>query len=309
MKEIALCADENDLRLPALFFEKVFLAVGKSFVPSPINEDLHYLATKQDMEVLSNVTVQYLNNPAPEELAKFLHSVGHENVEKLSSSELWKIVHSPKVFKDFPNWIVTQGAIRISNSAVHLYQKRCRENGIIAYPVFRSGDAFSGYWQDGSEPHVQLNINNIQIIDPSKLSWDHIIEMRKDSNFREKLRSFRLLFASEYKDKDPNFVMDSLHQKIADYERACKQHGIDLVTGTLNQMISSKSTIGAAGLVILGALTHDPAINNWSIVAGAALEFAGLAIHVIEKRIEFSRSLAGNSIAYLIDLKKHGLIE
>lgn len=309
MTEIALCADENDLRLPALFFEKVFLVVGKSFVPSSIKEDLHHLATKKDLEALNKVTVQHFTNPATEDLVTFLHSIGYENVEKLSQSELSKIVHSPKAFRDFPEWIVTKGAIRVCNSAVHLYQKRCKENGIVAYPVFRNGDAFSGYWLDGPEPHVQLSIANTPIIDSSKLSWDHIVEVRKDSNFQDKLRRFRLLFASEYKDKDPNFVVDSMHQRIADYERACKQHGIDLVRGTLNQMISSKSTLGAAGLVIMGALTHDPAINSWSLLAGAALEFAGLSLHVIEKRIEFSRSLTENSIAYLIDLKKYGLIK
>lgn len=308
MNEIALCAGE-DLRLPALFFDKVFLVAGKTFIPNQVKEDLHYLATKKDIDALVEANVHFLHNPTPDDLAIFLRTIGYENPKKLPKSEQDELINNPKIVKDFQHWVIAESATRLSNSAVYLYQKRCREKGIVAYPVFLSEKTYTGYWLDGSEAHVQLNIINMPLIDSTKLSWEHITEIRKDSSFQEKIRRFRLLFASEYQDKDPNFVVDSLHQRIDDYKTACKRHGIDLIVGTLNQMVSSKSTLGAAGLVIIGALTGDPTINNWSVVAGAVLEFSGLAIYVVEKRIEFSRSLAENSISYLIDLKKHGLIK
>jgi len=213
------------------------------------------------------------------------------------------------IIENFKEWRARETIDRFLNSAVYLCYKRCRENRIVAVPFFRNAEAFSGYWLDGSENHVELDITNIPIIDTSKLTWEHIIELRQDRAFQEKLRRFRLIFASEYGGKDPSFVTDSLYQRISDYETSCKQHGVGLVVGTLKQMVSSKSSLSAAGLVILGALAKDPAINSWSVVAGAALEFAGLTLYAIEKRIEFSRSLGENGIAYLVDLKKRGLVK
>lgn len=189
------------------------------------------------------------------------------------------------------------------NRALILH-KFLADRGLRSVPYFYDNDSYDGYMAQGDGECVEFKFLNAPLIDINSVTWDHITELRRDLDFKRKLRAFRLLFEDDYSGKGINYVTDSLLKRIDDYEQACKRNGVELMLSSCQNILSSKSLLGSLGLVAAGILTGNPGIIAASAVSGAVIELGRLSIHVAQKKLEFDRKSSADGIAYLADIRR-----
>lgn len=298
---IALCADK-DLRVPALFFEKVFLATGKNDeVPSEILANLRHLVSEDEVNELVRITEEYLRKRPLEAIIREVISMDSKQLAKNLDALAQRMVAIDS--KDHIIMTLEQ----LSNSAVTLYQRKCLDASIPAVPFFTDVGAFEGYEQGADQDGAELRMTDVPLIDIEKVTRDQILEVRKDPNFTKALRSFRLLFAEDYRDKDPGYVMDSLNQKVAQYEESCRQHGLTTALGVVRQLLDSKSLLGALTVAAMGILTENNAVITLSAIAGSAIELGKMTLYIAESKTKFRTEQRNLDIAYFLALRKRGM--
>jgi len=172
-----------------------------------------------------------------------------------------------------------------------------------AVPLFKKSTLYHDTYANGNKDVLDLSIIDAPIIDPSKLEWDQILEVRKDKNFKHKLRRFRFMLCDNYQDKDPQYIREHLIMKVLDYEEACKKHGLELIVSSLSQLLDSKSLLGTLGLTATSILMGEPAFASTTAITGAILEFGKISLHVAKKKLEFASAKERSAIAILIELR------
>lgn len=151
---------------------------------------------------------------------------------------------------------------------------------------------------------ISVVMSGIPIVEVDKASWEQIVEFRKDPQAKAKLRRFRLFAHDKFKDKSRTYIEDTLNSMIEDYQAAAKDHGFELLTGSLTTLANSKAlmTTGAAALV--ASIMGSPITAGVAALAGVSLEIANIALKVAEKRHAFHKLQRDHQLAYILEAKR-----
>ena len=158
--------------------------------------------------------------------------------------------------------------------------------------------------RDGNAEHQRYfaAVSNLNLIDIHALSWDQIIEFRKDPDSRAALRRLRLFFSENYEGKDRSYIVDDLLARVEKQEEVAKLWGLSTVTRSLGVAISDKSvlttTLGGLAVAASGAPLAAAAAAGLVITAGSCLIEFGNA--VVERRTE----ALNRPTEYLTELRK-----
>lgn len=156
---------------------------------------------------------------------------------------------------------------------------------------------------DDSSPYACLALGNVPLVDPARLSWDQVLEVRKDSAARSALRNLRLFFSTNYEGKPPSFIADDLARRLDEYSNTRKRLGFEAITGSISALIDSKSIQSAAALGTATALAGGPLLG---VTSAALLEVSGAALEFAKKRFAIRDFEKNHSLAYLIQVKELG---
>lgn len=150
--------------------------------------------------------------------------------------------------------------------------------------------------------HALVSISKIAIPDTSQLEWDAIIEMRKDSQSRTRLRRLRVFAEREYAGKTRDFIEDDISVRLDDYEQTLKDWGVKTTLGALSTCwnVESALSAGVASLVAtMSGLSGPEALG-----AALALPCSRFAIELATVRLARNEAVRAFPLAYLGDLKK-----
>jgi len=189
-----------------------------------------------------------------------------------------------------------------------LYIKRVTEGytriGVNATPCFLSTSQFDTLY--GSEQGAvvyRAALNNLPVVSPESLSYEQLIEFRRDEDSVRRYRDLRLWLEQSLNGKTLSEATDIIGQKLDDYGWAIKKHGLKTITGTFSQILNWKqaSMTGAVALAG-GALAGE---------IGAAFA-AGLVIasqvgaSIAERMIEHEDLTRGKDreVAIIYDIRK-----
>lgn len=203
--------------------------------------------------------------------------------------------------KDFFAFIVKD----VDNILIKRHHDLLFSNGIRSVPVFHSIQPYETYLGPGCKQAVELKLCNAEIIDTAELEWKHVADIRKDIDFKRKLRNFRMFLIEHYENKDEKFIVDDLSRKLDEYKDACKRHGLKLVLATLSKTLDSKSLLGSLGVVAAGVLAGNPFAIKAALAGGIVVEIGKMAIHIAQKRLEFEQNVSNAELSYLIEIEKH----
>ena len=192
---------------------------------------------------------------------------------------------------------------RFQNEWVHSTYKYLLEKGIKTVPLFSFSDSYNRYFDSGSSQAIEIHVTRLPIIDTSLLEWDQLLEIKTDSRSLAKLRRLRTFLFERYKNKDDQYVQDSILKTLNDYHETCRRHGITTTLSTLQLLLDSKSLIGALGISLLGVLSGNPAATAISLAGGSIIEIGKMSIHIAEKKLEFESFKSNHELAYLIDIQ------
>lgn len=133
-------------------------------------------------------------------------------------------------------------------------------------------------------------IQDFPSIKEDELSWEQVLDIRKDKKRNEQLKQFTKFCKKELNGLSPNEIREILEQEMDEYKEALKVHGIKTIIGTFTTLVSSISPI-------VSLLSKpDNTFNNLLSLGCIALNFA--------KDIYFANyKNPKNPIAYLYNLK------
>jgi len=106
-------------------------------------------------------------------------------------------------------------------------------------------------------------------VDADRLSWDEVLEFRKDEGSRKALRDLRLFFTENFEGKDQEYVSDKLMQLVDRQEEIAKLWKFETVQKSLSVIFNNQSTLISSASGLAAAFGGAPLVA----VAGAALAF------------------------------------
>jgi hypothetical protein len=149
------------------------------------------------------------------------------------------------------------------------------------------------------ESDIAITLASLKLVNAESASWDQIIEFRRDSDARDKLRRLRLFAGENYSGKSKAFIEDDLSVKIVDYEEAVKKWGFDTKYAAFTMLLSSKTMAGALAGSLISTLFGAPLPALASAVGGAALEVGRIALELRKQRFSLRELMAKNPVCYI----------
>lgn len=147
-----------------------------------------------------------------------------------------------------------------------------------------------------------LSIANIQIPDVAALDWDRILEIRKDSISKQKLRRLRVFAFKEYAGRSRTFIEDDLAIRLEDFEDTLTAWGIRTTLGALSTAISERDAIAFGLGSVLGTMCGLPIPAT--LFATLAIPFTKFSIELAKARLDLQSQIKEHPLAYVMELKQ-----
>ena len=152
-----------------------------------------------------------------------------------------------------------------------------------------------------SNPCSALMLSGVPLIDTSKASWEQILELRKDTAARNKLRDLRLFLHKNYSGQSTAFISDDICRRVEEYTTVRKRLGFDATVGSISALLDAKSLQAAAATGITAAIMGGPLSGIGSAVL---IEIGSMALELTKRRFSIKEFENGHDLAYLIQAKK-----
>lgn len=177
------------------------------------------------------------------------------------------------------------------------------EQGINVVPIYVSENMFDSEFRAGSELAYTALLNNLPLVQESGISWDQVLDFRKDKEAVWKYRSLRLWVHDGLQAKSVQEANDIIADKVEKYEFAIRKHGLKTITGSLSSVLDSKYV---AGLAIGSGLATLIAGPIWSLIASGSLTIGKIAVEIADHLIDLSNIKRGvnSEIAIVYEVKK-----
>ena len=202
----------------------------------------------------------------------------------------------PDAYKELKS-LYLSNYINNKNSVRSAFQKFAKSLYINSYSVLlpesMENDSFT-------EAYSCLTTSNIPLIDTENSSWEQIMELRKDSESKKKLRRLRLFFLNNYVGKTKDFIEDDLCQRLDDYENTRKKHGFDTAMSTLDILLDANTLQAAAVAGFTTGLFGGPIVG---MASGVTIELGKVLIELGKKQANISNLSAGHELGYIISAK------
>lgn len=151
-----------------------------------------------------------------------------------------------------------------------------------------------------SEPAIILS--NLDLIDANKLTWDQIIEIRKDTHSMNALKDLRMFLYREFKHEDSiDYIEDTLLQLMRRYKETADKWGFDTMIQSLKIGLNKAMVLGIGSS--LAAVLFDATLPI-AAAAGFAASVGELGIKFSERHREKKDMQKKNPVHYLIELNK-----
>jgi len=170
--------------------------------------------------------------------------------------------------------------------------------GIPTVPYLGSSIEYDRQYAKGDRTVIVAAIEGLPVVSEEDLSWEQVIEFRRDSESQRNFQRLIHWLDGEMVDKDWMWVADDLIERLEAYEVALGRHGIVTLTGVLKSLNDPKKVLAAIG--IFAALPED-----WAPLAAGLSLGAGVLASVAETwidRREFEEE--SQAIAFLTELRR-----
>ncbi len=177
-----------------------------------------------------------------------------------------------------------------------------REN-IEVIPVYTSEVALSKHFPEGPELAFQAALQHIPVVAEASITWDRVIDFRKDSEAIRKYRDLRLWLEMGLQAKSLPQALDIISQKIDDYTWAIKKHGLETKIGYIRQLLGWKQTTILTAGTAISTLLGGPV---WGAIAAGTIISSEITASVAESKIKLEDTKRGKNreIAYLLELRE-----
>jgi hypothetical protein len=171
-------------------------------------------------------------------------------------------------------------------------------HGIRSTPVFHSVGEKDKYFKPGPNEVLFSSLANLSAVEEKSLSWDQIIEFKKDGEssvaYREMLNWLRKGVETQSRQE----LVDEVSLKAEKYERALDKHGLAFKRGVVSKILAWGG--GVAGVVTAASAPF------WATLGGAGLAIGSVIFKAWKESIEAKEAIRSefSEIAYFHDIKE-----
>jgi hypothetical protein len=174
--------------------------------------------------------------------------------------------------------------------------------GAMVLPLYSSSARRDAQYQAGDQTALLCIVEDLEIVDEQRLTWEQVIEFRKDVEARAAYRRFIHWLDASMVDKSVQYITDEINQRLERYEWSLRKHGIKTMIGGVSDTLNPKSLIGSSTAGIAINLIAGKPI--WSLLTAGGLlvgrTAVSLAIALVERR---DIAMNHREIAYVQQLK------
>jgi hypothetical protein len=167
---------------------------------------------------------------------------------------------------------------------------------------FASEENLRSTYAIGSTAMVIAALESLDWVDETKLTWEQVVEVRKDSHSVMALKRMLHWLDSQMVGKPVSFVADEIQSRLTEYENATSKHGINLMRGAFGTLLDVKLLNSLLGTIVGGKI--DP--NHGALIGflgGIALQGCRVVYETINLHRESKARLDENPVAYIHHLK------
>jgi hypothetical protein len=166
-----------------------------------------------------------------------------------------------------------------------------------------AGASLNREFPSGARPVLTAAISNIALIDEKELSWDQVLEFRKDSETRTKYRRFVRWVDAELRTRSPKEVEDIIAVRLDDYKWAIKKHGLKATLGSLSCLLDPKF-LGATSASVVAA--NYAGGELWAALAATTLTLGRAAVTFGTAMVDGidERRKTNYEVAYVHEIQK-----
>lgn len=182
------------------------------------------------------------------------------------------------------------------NMAIRVYALSVKKRyNIDVVPVYLDSNAFDEeaetIYENAESKVISICIDNFPQISEDKLTWEQVLNYKRDKDSVNALHRFQRWIRLELKNKSRDEIEDTILADLDDYKFSLKKHGIMTVTGAISTIVSAVPSIFEA---IYGKTNYMP--TSISLAAGISIYTIDKTIELFEKKRE--------PIAFIYDLIK-----
>lgn len=165
-----------------------------------------------------------------------------------------------------------------------------------------STDRKSGY-REGKWQVAVATLSDLQVVDEQHLTWEQVIDFRKDEENRQKYKRFLHWLDKDMVGRSQAFIQDEISQKLEDYTLSLKKHGIKTVLGMIEEVLDGKHLTGASAVVGGLTLAGYPIIG---ILAGVGLTIGKVGVKLGQTLLDIQDVECGHNseISWVYEVKQ-----
>ena len=184
-----------------------------------------------------------------------------------------------------------------------LFVDSFRRCGYVVTPVYGRQMQFFVDYPKGPMVAYQAALQNLPDVIEEQVSWDQIVEFRKDEQALLKYRRLRCWLEACVKAESITHAEDILCKRIEDYEWALRKHDLKTATGAVSSIVDWKGITALASGAGVAGLFGGPV---WSAIAGGLILGAKVSVWLAERMIDREDVARGEGaeIAVICDAKR-----
>lgn len=161
----------------------------------------------------------------------------------------------------------------------------------------------STFQSENSIQEPALILSNLKLIDTSELSWNHLLEIKRDKESIKKLRRLKTFIYQNYSNKPLAFIEDDLLSRIEAYETSAKHLGLQTKDSAFKIIFNSGSLFASAAAAIFSAYSGTPTTIPLSLAIGSAFMLGNIGIEFRSlKRAEY-KFKQDDPVTYIVENK------
>jgi len=177
--------------------------------------------------------------------------------------------------------------------------------GFMGSPYWFNEDVWtsktSAHTPDSIDSFI-LSLRGMSVIDANRLSWEEILEFRKDESARSSLRRLRTFFEDNFAGKDPDYISDKLLSLEDDYSRTAKLWGFETTQKALSVVFSERSSLVTSASGLAAALAGAPL--GVAAAAAAAIPLGRFSLEFSNALIKAAREKTQNPVRFISHLRR-----
>jgi hypothetical protein len=175
----------------------------------------------------------------------------------------------------------------------------CRRYHLSSYPAILPNSDMPILNEDTSQA-VAITLTGLRLIDVANLSWDHIVEFRRDERSRSAFRRLLQFFSESYAGKPSERIQEDLLMRLEAFNDVVDDWHFETIDTSLSLVLNSK-ILAASSVVSLASFCFNATPE--AVLAGAigaGVEFANLALHLRRRAYALHTMRRDHPLSYLI---------